>query len=104
MALAWADALDGGFQIVCGVFFAEYVLRLTAAPGAPGAGQRRKWRSRLAWAASIGGIRDFVGALPGGALVGDRDLDDHRLWRRHSANCGRARPGRYGHGQRHFRL
>jgi voltage-gated potassium channel len=63
--LAWADALDGGFQIVCGFFFAEYVLRLTAAPGAPGAGQRGKWRARLAWAASIGGICDFVGALPG---------------------------------------
>jgi voltage-gated potassium channel len=63
--LAWAAALDGAFQIVCGFFFVEYVLRLTAAPGAPGAGQRGKWRSRLAWAASIGGICDFVGALPG---------------------------------------
>ncbi len=63
--LAWADALDGGFQIVCGFFFAEYVLRLTAAPGAPGAGHRGEWRSRLAWAVSIGGICDFVGALPG---------------------------------------
>jgi len=63
--LAWAAALDGEFQIVCGFFFAEYVLRLTAAPGAPGAAQRGKWRSRLAWAVSIGGICDFVGALPG---------------------------------------
>jgi voltage-gated potassium channel len=63
--LAWADALDGGFQIVCGFFFAEYALRLAAAPGAPGTGHRGKWRSRLAWAVSIGGICDFVGALPG---------------------------------------
>jgi len=63
--LAWAGALDGGFQIVCGFFLAEYALRLTAAPGAPGARRRRNWRARLAWAASIGGICDFVGALPG---------------------------------------
>jgi voltage-gated potassium channel len=63
--LAAADALDAGFQIVCGFFFAEYVLRLIAAPGAPGAEHRGRWRSRLAWAASVGGIFDLVGALPG---------------------------------------
>jgi voltage-gated potassium channel len=63
--LAWADALDGGFLIVCAFFFAEYVVRLAAAPGAPGAKHRGKWRSRLAWAVSIGGICDFIGALPG---------------------------------------
>jgi voltage-gated potassium channel len=63
--LAWADALDDGFQIACGFFFAEYLLRLTAAPGAPGAGHRGKWRARLSWAVSLGGICDFVGALPG---------------------------------------
>lgn len=63
--LAWAGALDGGFRIVCGFFFAEYVLRLTAAPGAPGGEHRGRWRARLAWAASIGGICDLLGALPG---------------------------------------
>jgi voltage-gated potassium channel len=63
--LVWADALDGGFQIVCAFFFAEYVLRLFAAPGAPGGAHRGKWRSRLAWAISIGGICDLFGALPG---------------------------------------
>jgi voltage-gated potassium channel len=63
--LAWAAALDGGFQIVCGFFFAEYLLRLVAAPGAPGAEHRGIWRSHLAWAVSLGGICDVVGALPG---------------------------------------
>ncbi len=62
---AYAGALDAGFQIVCAFFFAEYVLRLTAAPGAPGAAHRGKWQSRLAWATSLGGIFDFLGALPG---------------------------------------
>jgi voltage-gated potassium channel len=63
--LTWAGALDSGFQIVCGFFFVEYVLRLAAAPGAPGAEHRGIWRSRLAWAMSVGGICDFFGALPG---------------------------------------
>src|SRR5438552_5474381 len=62
---AYEAALDGGFQIVCAFFFAEYVLRLWAAPGAPGAAHHGKWRSRLAWAGSLGGVFDFFGALPG---------------------------------------
>ena len=62
---AYSDALDAGFQLVCGFFFAEYVLRLIAAPEAPGAEHRGRWRSRLAWAASVGGVFDLVGALPG---------------------------------------
>ena len=62
---AYGGALDAGFQIVCAFFFAEYVLRLMAAPGAPGAAHRGKWQSRLAWATSLGGIFDFLGALPG---------------------------------------
>jgi voltage-gated potassium channel len=56
--------LDIGFQIVCGFFFAEYLLRLAAAPGAPGA-YRRGWRARLAWAVSAGGLFDLIGVLPG---------------------------------------
>jgi voltage-gated potassium channel len=63
--LAWPDALDIGFLAVCAFFFAEYVLRLAAAPGAPGAEHRGKWRARLAWAISIGGICDLVGVVPG---------------------------------------
>ncbi|MGC2203448.1 MAG: cyclic nucleotide-binding domain-containing protein [Stellaceae bacterium] len=63
--LAWPDALDIGFLAVCAFFFAEYVLRLAAAPGAPGAELRGEWRARLAWAISIGGICDLVGVVPG---------------------------------------
>jgi voltage-gated potassium channel len=36
-----------------------------AAPGAPGAAARGRWQSRLAWATSLGGTFDFLGALPG---------------------------------------
>ena len=62
---AYRGVLDAGFQIVCAFFLAEYVLRLIAAPGAPGAAAREKWQSRLAWATALGGIFDFLGALPG---------------------------------------
>src|SRR5262249_21718285 len=62
---AYDRALDAGFQIVCAFFFAEYVLRLIAAPGAPGAAHRGRWQSRLAWATSLGGVGDLLGALPG---------------------------------------
>ncbi len=60
---AYSRVLDIGFQVACAFFFAEYVLRLLAAPGAPGA--RGEWRARLAWAVSAGGLMDFLGALPG---------------------------------------
>jgi voltage-gated potassium channel len=62
---AYGGALEAGFQIVCAFFFAEYVLRLIAAPEAPGAAHRGKWQSRFAWATSLGGTFDFLGALPG---------------------------------------
>jgi voltage-gated potassium channel len=61
---AYHDWLDAGFQLVCAFFVAEYVARLLTAPGAPGA-HRRGWRARLAWAVSMGGAFDLVGALPG---------------------------------------
>jgi voltage-gated potassium channel len=57
--------LDAGFQAACAFFFAEYWLRLAAAAGAPGATHRGSWRPRLAWAVSIAGVGDLVGALPG---------------------------------------
>ena len=60
-----ADALDTGFWIVCAFFFAEYVLRLVAAPKAPRAGHLGKWRARLAWAISTGGLLDLLGVAPG---------------------------------------
>ena len=59
------NTLDAGFQVVCAFFVAEYVLRLISAPAAPGAEHRGKWRARLAWATSLGGVFDFLGALPG---------------------------------------
>jgi voltage-gated potassium channel len=62
---AFGPVLDNGFQAACAFFFAEYWLRLAAADGAPGADRRGPWRSRLAWAVSIGGVCDLVGALPG---------------------------------------
>jgi voltage-gated potassium channel len=66
--VAWRDAyhvwLDPGFQLACTFFIAEYVARLLAAPGAPGA-HRRGWRARLAWALSPSGAFDLLGALPG---------------------------------------
>ena len=72
---AYGGALDAGFQIVCAFFFAEYVLRLMAAPGAPGAAHGGKWQSRLAWVTSLAGTFDFLGALPG---VLDVVLDPRR--------------------------
>jgi voltage-gated potassium channel len=62
---SWADALDTGFWIVCAFFFAEYALRLIAAPAAPHAAHLGKWRTRLAWAISIGGLADLLGVVPG---------------------------------------
>jgi voltage-gated potassium channel len=56
--------LDLGFQLACGFFVVEYLLRLAAAPGAPAA-HSRGWRARLAWMLSPGGLFDLLGALPG---------------------------------------
>jgi voltage-gated potassium channel len=58
------ELLDLGFLIAGSFFFAEYLLRLAAASGAPAA-YRRGWRARLAWAVSAGGVFDLVCALPG---------------------------------------
>lgn len=63
--LDWSRELDAGFWIVCAFFVAEYMLRLAAAPAAPGAELRVEWRSRLAWAGSMGGLCDLAGTLPG---------------------------------------
>jgi voltage-gated potassium channel len=57
--------LDLAFNIACAFFIAEYVLRLIAAAAAPGGEHRGAWRSRLAWAVSLGGLCDGLGALPG---------------------------------------
>jgi hypothetical protein len=58
---AFADAFHFGSVF----FIAEYWLRLACAPGAPGADDRAPRRARLCWTCSIGGVFDFLGALPG---------------------------------------
>jgi voltage-gated potassium channel len=67
--LEWSGELDAGFWIVCAFFVAEYVLRLAAAPAAPGAELHGRWRSRLDWARSMGGLCDLLGTLPGALAV-----------------------------------
>jgi len=62
---AYAGLLDFTFHLVCAFFVAEYAVRLIAAAGAPGAQHRGAWRVRLAWALSLGGLCDLLGALPG---------------------------------------
>jgi voltage-gated potassium channel len=62
---AYRVPLDLAFQLVCAFFFAEYVMRLIAAPGAPGAEHRGAWTARLSWAVSLGGVFDLLGAMPG---------------------------------------
>jgi voltage-gated potassium channel len=67
--LEWSSQLDAGFWIVCAFFVAEYVLRLAVAPAAPGAELHGRWRSRLDWARSMGGLCDLLGTLPGALAV-----------------------------------
>lgn len=62
---AFGELLEYSFHLISAFFVTEYVLRLIAAPGAPGAEHRSPWRARLDWGLSIGGIFDFFGALPG---------------------------------------
>jgi voltage-gated potassium channel len=64
MRQAYDTGLDVAFHFVCLFFAAEYAARLVAAPSAPGE-HRPAWRSRLAWALSLGGVFDLLGALPG---------------------------------------
>ena len=62
---AYDDALSDAFDLI-GLFFVfDYLLRLYAAPGAPGGEHRAAWRSRLAWAISLAGVFDFAAAVPG---------------------------------------
>jgi len=62
--LVLATVFDAGFEIVCAFFVAEYVLRLSASAGAPAIKHRGKWRARLAWAGSLGGVCDLIGTFP----------------------------------------
>jgi voltage-gated potassium channel len=66
---SWRDKYGSllalGFHVISTFFITDYLLRLIAAPGAPMAQQRSAWRARADWALSLGGIFDFLGALPG---------------------------------------
>ena len=65
LADAYGSLLEIGFYVVAVFFLAEYVLRLIAAPEAPGGEHRGPLGTRFAWATSLGGIFDLVSALPG---------------------------------------
>jgi voltage-gated potassium channel len=68
---AW---LSGAFFVIAAFFVGEYALRLYVAPEAPGGEHRGEIGTRLAWAASIGGLFDLLGLLPALiAIVGHRD-------------------------------
>jgi voltage-gated potassium channel len=60
----YGAALAIGFYVVAVFFFAEYVLRLIAAPQAPGGEHRGPLGAQLAYATSLGGAFDLACALP----------------------------------------
>jgi voltage-gated potassium channel len=66
---SWRQAhgglLSALFGLVAACFAIEYMVRLHAAPAAPGARHRRPGRARLTWASSFGGIVDLLGAAAG---------------------------------------
>ncbi|HEV8680998.1 MAG TPA: cyclic nucleotide-gated ion channel [Stellaceae bacterium] len=64
MRAAYATVLAIGFYVVATFFVGEYALRLIAAPAAPGGEHRKASNARLAWAVSLGGLFDLLGAIP----------------------------------------
>jgi voltage-gated potassium channel len=62
---AYPAPLAIGFYAVAAFFLAEYVLRLIAAPAAPGGDHRGPLRSRIAWALSLPGLFDLASGMPG---------------------------------------
>jgi voltage-gated potassium channel len=62
---AYGTALAVGFYVVAAFFLAEYVLRLIAAPEAPGGEHRGVLPAQFAWMLSLGGLLDLACALPG---------------------------------------
>lgn len=64
MKAAYGPLLAVGFYVVAAFFVGEYVLRLIAAPEAPGGEHRGVLSARLAWVVSLGGVFDLVSALP----------------------------------------
>src|SRR3977135_4495882 len=64
IAADYDPVLRAGYYLVGAFFVAEYVLRLIAAPEIPGYEHCSALRARLLWAVSLGGILDFLCALP----------------------------------------
>jgi voltage-gated potassium channel len=62
---AYGAELAGGFYVVAGFFLVEYVLRLIAAPEAPGGLHRGEHQTRVAWIFSLGGLFDLAAVMPG---------------------------------------
>ncbi|HKS89534.1 MAG TPA: cyclic nucleotide-gated ion channel [Stellaceae bacterium] len=62
---AYSSALALGFYIPAAFFLSEYLLRLIAAPEAPGGEHRGDRRARFAWVISLAGLFDLVSGLPG---------------------------------------
>src|SRR5438105_13661830 len=56
--------LRAAYYLVGAFFVAEYVLRLIVAPEIPGYEHCGALRARLLWAVSLGGILDFLSAVP----------------------------------------
>jgi len=66
--------LDIVFLAIAACFAVEFVLRVIAAPEAPGGEHRGPMRARLAYVFSFMGVIDFLGAIPGlFDLVGNHD-------------------------------
>jgi voltage-gated potassium channel len=61
---AYGPTLAITFRVVAAFFCAEYLVRLLAAAGAPGAEHRGTRRARLAWAVSSEGLVDLLGVFP----------------------------------------
>jgi len=61
----YGDLLSDAFDVVAVFFVIDFLLRLYAAPGAPGGEHRGAWRSRLSWITSLGGVFDLAAAFPG---------------------------------------
>src|SRR5438552_2295141 len=65
--------LQLGFFVLAVFFLAESVLRVIAAPEAPGQEHHSAGRARLSWAGELGGVLDLVSALPAVLAPFDRE-------------------------------
>jgi len=64
MEAAYELSFAIGFWVVAIFFALEYVLRVIAAPEKPGSDHYGRWKARLVWAVSFGGLFDLACALP----------------------------------------